>query len=121
MSASHPAAAAVTGAVMSSSYVTATTAAVTGTPANAAAASRAGSAPSRFGVTAAAASPTVVITNASRNDTGTRSPASNHWKRNARVTRSTTTNTQQIRCASRMSIGVRILAPRWLPPVSDFE
>jgi hypothetical protein len=121
MSASQPAAAAVTGAVTRSSYTTATNAAVTGTPANAAAASRAGSAPSRFGVTAAAASPTVVITNESRNDTGMRSPASNHWKRSARVTRSITTNTQQMRCAARMDIDVRILLSRRLPPVSDLE
>src|SRR5450432_1835307 len=118
MSASHPAAAAVTGAVTRSSKVTATNAAVTGTPANAAAASRVGSAPIRLGVIAAAASPTVVITNASRNDTGVRSPARIHWKRSARVTRSTTTSSEQMRCASRMDIDVRIPLSRPLPPVS---
>jgi hypothetical protein len=37
------------------------------------------------------------------------------------VTRSITTNTQQMRCASRMDIDVRILPSRPLPPVSELE
>src|SRR6185437_9685496 len=117
MSASHPAAAMITGHITRISMRMATTPPATGTLACVMAAMRAGSPPIRSGVMAEAVSPTRFRVNASPKGTTKRMPRRIHWMRQVRVTRSIATRAMQSSCTSHLDMARRIRCGQPLPPV----